>query len=122
MASETVTERPLDTATVPISTDAGNPSRPIEALQIEEPRNEEEDIVFPTGPKLWSTVVLMCIALYLSGLVSHHSHNHNSYSPSQDITIVAVAVPSITDEFQTIADIGWYSAAYGMSLSAFVFL
>ncbi|KAJ4005972.1 hypothetical protein NW752_001219 [Fusarium irregulare] len=112
MASETVTERPLaatvpiSSATVPISTDAASPSRPIEALQIEEPRSEEEDIVFPTGPKLWSTVVSMCIALYLSGL---------------DITIVAVAVPSITDEFQTIADIGWYSAAYGMSLSAFVF-
>ncbi|CAG7558085.1 unnamed protein product [Fusarium equiseti] len=101
MVSETVTERPL-TATVPITTDA----RPMEALQVEEPHNEEEDIVFPTGPKLWSTVVSMCIALYLSGL---------------DITIVAVAVPSITDEFQTIADIGWYSAAYGMSLSAFVF-
>ena len=85
MASETVTERPLaatvpiSSATVPISTDDATSSRPIEALQIEEPRNEEEDIVFPTGPKLWSTVVSMCIALYLSGLVSHHTHNHNSY-------------------------------------------
>jgi hypothetical protein len=79
MASETVTERPL-TATVPISTDAASPPRPIEALQVEEPRNEEEDIVFPTGPKLWSTVVSMCIALYLSGLVSPvTTHNINLY-------------------------------------------
>ncbi|RGP80710.1 hc-toxin efflux carrier toxa [Fusarium longipes] len=100
MASEVLTQTHIDT-------DSPNqPARPIETLQIEEPHNEEENIVFPTGPKLWSTMASMCIALFLSGL---------------DITIVAVAVPSITDEFQTIADIGWYSAAYGMSLSAFVF-
>ncbi|KAM0304172.1 hypothetical protein ACHAPM_002245 [Fusarium culmorum] len=106
MASETLTQTPVDTATLQSITDSPGESRPIEALQIEEPSNEEENIAFPTGPKLWSTMVSMSIALFLSGL---------------DITIVAVAVPSITDEFQTIADIGWYSAAYGMSLSAFVF-
>ncbi|PTD08261.1 Efflux pump afoB [Fusarium culmorum] len=106
MASETLTQTPVDTATLQSITDSPGESRPIEALQIEEPSNEEENIAFPTGPKLWSTMASMSIALFLSGL---------------DITIVAVAVPSITDEFQTIADIGWYSAAYGMSLSAFVF-
>ncbi|KAL4732085.1 hypothetical protein ACLX1H_001093 [Fusarium chlamydosporum] len=56
MASETVTERPLDTATVQFGTDATVQSGPIEALQIEEPNNEEENITFPTGPKLWSTM------------------------------------------------------------------
>jgi hypothetical protein len=96
MASETLTQTPIDTAAVQSNIDSPGQSRPIEALQIEEPLNEEEDIVFPTGPKLWSTMASMCIALFLSGL---------------DITIVAVAVPSITDEFQTISDIGWYSAA-----------
>jgi hypothetical protein len=30
---------------------------------------------------------------------------------SQDLTIVAVAVPSLTDQFKTVADIGWYNAA-----------
>ncbi|KAG4292442.1 hypothetical protein FPRO06_13695 [Fusarium proliferatum] len=79
---------------------------PTSTLEIEEPRDNEENIVYPTGPKLWSTMASMAIACFLSGL---------------DLTIVAVAVPSITDEFQTIADIGWYSAAYGMTLSAFVF-
>ncbi|UZP39292.1 hypothetical protein NXS19_007108 [Fusarium pseudograminearum] len=106
MASETLTQTPIDTATLQSNADSPGESRPIEALQIEETSNEEDNIVFPTGPKLWSTMASMSIALFLSGL---------------DITIVAVAVPSITDEFQTIADIGWYSAAYGMSLSAFVF-
>lgn len=70
MASETLTERPLDTAMVQFGTDATVQSGPIEALQIEEPNNEEENIAFPTGPKLWSTMASMCIALFLSGLVN----------------------------------------------------
>lgn len=28
----------------------------------------------------------------------------------KDLAIVAVAVPSLTDHFKTVADIGWYSA------------
>ena len=35
-----------------------------------------------------------------------------------DLTIVAPTVPSITNEFKTVSDIGWYSAVYGMVLSA----
>ncbi|KLO81625.1 aflatoxin efflux pump AFLT [Fusarium fujikuroi] len=107
MASEVLTERPLaSTGASEVNGDSTAQSRPISTLEIEEPRDDEENIVYPTGPKLWSTMASMAIACFLSGL---------------DLTIVAVAVPSITDEFQTIADIGWYSAAYGMTLSAFVF-
>ncbi|KAF4338404.1 major facilitator superfamily transporter [Fusarium beomiforme] len=106
MASEALTERPLHNPTaVGVNADTAPQSRLTSTLEIEEPRNDE-NIVYPTGPKLWSTMASMAIACFLSGL---------------DITIVAVAVPSITDEFQTISDIGWYSAAYGMTLSAFVF-
>ncbi|EGU80596.1 hypothetical protein FOXB_08880 [Fusarium oxysporum f. sp. conglutinans Fo5176] len=106
MASEVLTERPLANPAAIEVNENTQQSRPTSALEIEEPHDDEENIVYPTGPKLWSTMASMAIACFLSGL---------------DITIVAVAVPSITDEFQTIADIGWYSAAYGMTLSAFVF-
>ena len=37
------------------------------------------------------------------------------------MTIVAVTIPKLTDHFKTINDIGWYSAAAGLSLSAFTF-
>ncbi|KAF5589893.1 major facilitator superfamily transporter [Fusarium subglutinans] len=106
MASEVLTEPPLANPVAEEVNDTTQQSRPASALEIEEPRDDEENIVYPTGPKLWSTMASMAIACFLSGL---------------DLTIVAVAVPSITDEFQTISDIGWYSAAYGMTLSAFVF-
>ncbi|KAH7134566.1 major facilitator superfamily domain-containing protein [Dactylonectria estremocensis] len=106
MASETILQQPLPDSQGSVS--PSNHPRPIENLEIEDDNNgrTEESIIYPTGPKLWSTMVSLCIACYLSGL---------------DLTIVAVAIPSITDEFETIADIGWYSAAYGMTLSAFVF-
>ncbi|KAK2123206.1 major facilitator superfamily domain-containing protein [Fusarium oxysporum II5] len=106
MGSEVLTERPLANPAAIELNENTQQSRPTSTLEIEEPRDDEENIVYPTGPKLWSTMASMAIACFLSGL---------------DLTIVAVAVPSITDEFQTIADIGWYSAAYGMTLSAFVF-
>ncbi|KAM0546274.1 hypothetical protein ACHAPJ_010958 [Fusarium lateritium] len=105
MASGTVTER-IDNPSLQLNADAPEQTRPIETLEVEEPHDDEDNIVYPTGPKLWSTMASMAIACFLSGL---------------DLTIVAVAVPSITDQFQTIGDIGWYSAAYGMTLSAFVF-
>ncbi|KAM0351163.1 hypothetical protein ACHAPU_002948 [Fusarium lateritium] len=99
MASKTLTQPPPDTSAVQITMNAQQPI-PTEALEVEEPQNEENTI-YPTGIKLWSTMASMAIVCFLSGL---------------DLTIVAVAVPSITDEFQTIADIGC-----GMTLSAFVF-
>ncbi|KAF4493718.1 aflatoxin efflux pump AFLT [Fusarium agapanthi] len=106
MASRVLAERPLANPAVEVNGSNVSQSRPTSILEIEEPREDEDNIVYPTGPKLWSTMASMAIACFLSGL---------------DLTIVAVAVPSITDEFQTISDIGWYSAAYGMTLSAFVF-
>ncbi|KAF5544679.1 major facilitator superfamily transporter [Fusarium phyllophilum] len=107
MASEVLTERPLaSTGATEVNGDTVAQSRPTSILEVEEHRDNEDNTVYPTGPKLWSTMASMAIACFLSGL---------------DLTIVTVAVPSITDEFQTITDIGWYSAAYGMTLSAFVF-
>lgn len=37
---------------------------------------------------------------------------------SLDIAVVATAIPKITDEFNTIADIGWYASAYSLSTAA----
>ncbi|KAH7146241.1 major facilitator superfamily domain-containing protein [Dactylonectria macrodidyma] len=106
MASETILQQPLPDSETAVS--PSNHSRHIENLEIEDESNgrTEEGVIYPSGPKLWSTMISLCIACFLSGL---------------DLTIVAVAIPSITDQFETIADIGWYSAAYGMTLSAFVF-
>ncbi|KIW42602.1 uncharacterized protein PV06_06134 [Exophiala oligosperma] len=79
-----------------------------ELFEVEEVGNngDDDDIEYPTGTKLWLAVSSFCLASFLHGL---------------DLTIVAVAVPSLTDQFKTVNDIGWYSASYMMTSSALIF-
>ncbi|OJJ42348.1 hypothetical protein ASPZODRAFT_137357 [Penicilliopsis zonata CBS 506.65] len=79
------------------------PGKPQEQL---EESHENESIVYPTGLKLWVSVAATMLSTMLVGL---------------DMTIVAVSVPAITDSFHTVANIGWYSAAYSVMFSSFAF-
>lgn len=36
-----------------------------------------------------------------------------------DVTIIAVAIPHITTEFQSLSDVAWYGSAYMLTLTAF---
>lgn len=81
------------------------PGRPQEQLQVEDTVAAEE-IQYPTGAQLWLNMIATMMVCFLHGL---------------DLTIVAVAVPSLTDQFGTVADIGWYSAVYGLVLSSTTF-
>ncbi|KAL7894725.1 efflux pump antibiotic resistance protein [Trichoderma sp. TUCIM 5745] len=62
---------------------------------------------YPVGAKFWFTVLSLVILLILGGL---------------DGNIVATAVPSITDYFHTVADVGWYLSAYKLCVCSFQFL
>ena len=62
---------------------------------------------FPTGVKLWFVMVTVGAVLILV---------------SVDMNIVATAVPSITDHFHTVADVGWYSSAFRLCACAFQFM
>src|SRR4051794_37895423 len=73
------------------------PGRPSEHLQVEE--QDEDNIQYPTGPQLWLNMIAVLLVCFLHGL---------------DLTIVAVTVPSLTNQFKTLNDIGWYSAVYGL--------
>lgn len=77
------------------------PGRPSEHLQVEE--QNEDNIQYPTGPQLWLNMIAVLLVCFLHGL---------------DLTIVAVTVPSLTNQFKTLNDIGWYSAVYGLIFSA----
>ncbi len=43
--------------------------QPVEHLEIEE-NGTTEEINYPTGYKLWLTVISLCLAMFLKGLVS----------------------------------------------------
>lgn len=76
-----------------------------EQLQLEQA--SDDMIQYPTGPQVYLNVIAILLVSFLHGL---------------DLTIVAVVVPSLTDHFKSLEDIGWYSAVYGLMFSAFNFL
>lgn len=78
--------------------------RTIEPLNIESTPDAEPN--YPTGSKFWFTIIALCVVLILGGL---------------DANIVATAVPSITNHFHTVADVGWYSSAFRLCTCAFQF-
>jgi hypothetical protein len=53
----------------------------------------EEDMQYPHGLKLVVILAALCLAVFLVAL---------------DQTIIATAIPKITDHFNSIKDIGWY--------------
>lgn len=106
----TITEQPLpvpDNAAA--ATNLVTPGRPASLLEVQEPgpASTEDAITYPAGAKLYLTIVSVMTASIVYGL---------------DLTIIAVAVPSVTDEFKSIQDIGWYTAVYGLVGSAMAFL
>lgn len=85
---------------------AGHPQ---EQLAVQEPAQISDNIdetSYPSGIRLWMAVASCCIVSFLHGL---------------DLTIVAAAIPSLTNHFKTVADIGWYSSAYSLMTASFSF-
>ncbi|KAJ5294024.1 hypothetical protein N7508_008845 [Penicillium antarcticum] len=66
-----------------------------------------EETEYPTGAKYSLLMLTLAGALVLSSI---------------DMNIVATAVPSITDHFHTVADVGWYSSAFRLCQCAFQFM
>src|SRR3569833_3084465 len=67
------------------------------------PAGSENELFKPKTVKFWLILVANFLALFLVAL---------------DRTIVASAVPRITDEFHSLGDIGWYASAYMLTTSA----
>ncbi|GAM88210.1 hypothetical protein ANO11243_062410 [Dothideomycetidae sp. 11243] len=78
---------------------------PADPSSIEAPPDTPEPI-YPTGLKFFIITISVGLVLILGGL---------------DLNVVATAVPAITDHFHTVADVGWYAAAYRLTTCAFQF-
>ncbi|OAA68416.1 major facilitator superfamily transporter aflatoxin efflux [Niveomyces insectorum RCEF 264] len=63
----------------------------------------QNDLFQPRSFKFWMILVSNFLALFLVAL---------------DRTIVATAVPRISDDFHSLGDIGWYASAYMLTTSA----
>ena len=65
---------------------------------------EVEAIDYPSGAKLITITIGLALSIFLAAL---------------DSTILSTAIPSITDQFGSIANIAWYGSAYSVSKTAF---
>lgn len=67
------------------------------------PGVDDDDIVYPSGMKLVVITLALCLSVFLVAL---------------DNTIIATAIPKITDHFNSLGDIGWYASAYLLTTAA----
>ena len=81
----------------------GQPSTQFEIAEPAEPAAPEEEIIHPSGTKLWLNMTAVSVCVFLRGF---------------DLTIISITNPILSNEFNTVSDIGWYSAAYLMMNSA----
>lgn len=70
---------------------------------IEDSPNRVPESQYPTGTKLMLTMASLMLGTTLMSL---------------DTTIISVATPKISTQFQALDDVGWYGAAYLMTLTA----
>lgn len=75
------------------------------------PNNGEEsaetELVYPTGLPFWLIVLSLCLAVFVLAL---------------DNTIIATAIPKITDRFNSLDDVAWYASAYMLTTGCFQLL
>lgn len=96
-------DEPKDTETSSITAD--EISNGVENAENELAKLEEAEVGsdYPTGLKLVTLIIALCLAVFLVAL---------------DQTIIATAIPKITDRFNSISDIGWYGSAYFLTATS----
>ncbi|KAI4134960.1 MAG: hypothetical protein LQ341_005943, partial [Variospora aurantia] len=77
------------------------PPPPFTGIIVEEQPNQ--DRVYPSLFKRSIIITALCLGTLLDAI---------------DITIIGVAVPTISTEFNALDDVGWYGSAYLLSLTA----
>ncbi|KEF52622.1 uncharacterized protein A1O9_11465 [Exophiala aquamarina CBS 119918] len=105
----TTTEGKLGTAleTVPVRSSNRTASSIVETkneeIHTDPNASDEDEMVFPGGVKLALISLALCLSVFLVAL---------------DNTIIATAIPKITDHFNSLGDVGWYGSSYLLTTCA----
>ncbi|OTA69676.1 putative efflux pump [Hypoxylon sp. EC38] len=70
---------------------------------IRQIQTREDGTEYPTGLKLGLITLALCLSVFLMAL---------------DNSIIATAIPKITDTFHSLPDVGWYGSAYLLTTAA----
>lgn len=68
-----------------------------------DPAASDDEILYPGGVKLALITLALCLTVFLVAL---------------DNTIIATAIPKITDHFNSLSDVGWYGSSYLLTTCA----
>ncbi|RYP66871.1 hypothetical protein DL769_005903 [Monosporascus sp. CRB-8-3] len=99
----TVLETARDGSSFAPSPLPGSPATAAKDGHIETTKPWDEASQYVTGVKLVTVVACMCLACFLMLI---------------DTMVVSTAIPRITDEFHSLADVGWYATAYQFGSAA----
>jgi len=67
------------------------------------PGPQGDEATYPSGLKLGLIMLALCLSVFLVAL---------------DNTIIATAIPKITDHFKSLNDVGWYGSSYLLTTCA----
>ncbi|CAK7226502.1 hypothetical protein SCUCBS95973_006221 [Sporothrix curviconia] len=73
------------------------------SLAVARTATREDGSEYPTGTRLALIILALCLAVFLMAL---------------DNSIIATAIPKITDQFHSLGDVGWYGSAYLLTTAA----
>ncbi|KAL4780057.1 major facilitator superfamily-domain-containing protein [Aspergillus varians] len=102
MATET-TDASFPATTPPLIVETAS-DKPPQGDDAQQDGDQEDDGEYITGFKLWAILILGTLVQFVMML---------------DQSIIATAVPYITDEFHSLLDVGWYGSAYQLASAAF---
>ena len=88
----------------PSSTHSISQDKEAGAVAGEQPVDPSDDDLYPKSFRLVAIVIALVLSIFLVSL---------------DMTIVATAIPRITDEFHSLNDVGWYGSAFFLTLASF---
>jgi len=74
-----------------------------EEIRTDPAASDEDEMVYPGGLKLALISLALCLSVFLVAL---------------DNTIIATAIPKITDHFNSLGDVGWYGSSYLLTTCA----
>jgi hypothetical protein len=74
-----------------------------EVKALDEYNPDDDEVNYPTGLKFVIITIALCLSVFLVAL---------------DNTIIATAIPHITDQFKALGDVGWYGSAYLLTTCA----
>jgi hypothetical protein len=81
---------------------------------IDRTRTREDGTEYPTGMKLGLIILALCLSIFLMALgmplVCSGDSRRLADPIRPDNSIIATAIPKITEDFQSLQDVGWYGS------------